>query len=131
VRDCDDITLMIECQGSAGKKVDTQAQRGRTSKEARAMGKWDKAPYTVSHDPQEIGKSIFGCQRSRSQNRSLVRGFFGWGERMPQITREGEGSLPYVTAALVCHVISGSFLLPPTLSLLLPKVASTILPTCQ
>jgi hypothetical protein len=60
VRDYNDITFMIECPGSAGKKVDTQAYRERTSKEARAMGKWGQSPtYTVSHDPQEIERSPF------------------------------------------------------------------------
>jgi hypothetical protein len=67
---------MIECPGSAGKRVNTQAQRGGTSKEAkaRAMDRWGQSPtYTASHDPREIERSPFRGQRSRSQNRSTVR----------------------------------------------------------
>ena len=56
-RDCDD---MIECLGSAGKKVNTQAQRGRMSKEARAVDRWGQSPtYTASYDPQETERSSF------------------------------------------------------------------------
>lgn len=51
---------MIKYPGLAGKKVDTQAYRGKTSKEARAIGKWGQSPtYIVSHDPQEIERSPF------------------------------------------------------------------------
>jgi len=54
--------------------------------EARAMGKWGQSPiYTVSHGPQEIEKSPFRGVRSRTQNRTPVRGLFGLeekGERM-------------------------------------------------
>jgi len=53
---------MIECSGSAGKRVNTQAQRGSMSKEvkARAMDRWGQSPtYTASHDPQEIERSPF------------------------------------------------------------------------
>src|SRR5271163_1783630 len=76
---------MIECPGSAGKRVNTQAQRGRTSKEAKAreMDRRRQSPtYTASHDPQEIERSPFRGQRSRSQNRSLMRGW-GKGGRKP------------------------------------------------
>ncbi len=60
MRDYDDVTLMIECLGLAEKKVDTEAWRGRTSKEARAMDKWGQSPiYTVSHDQQETERSPF------------------------------------------------------------------------
>jgi hypothetical protein len=69
---------MIECPGWAAKKVNSQ--RGRMSNEVRAMDRWEQSPiYAASQDPQEAERSPFWGQRSRSQNRSLVRG------------REGEG----------------------------------------
>ena len=84
-RDCDD---MIECLGSAGKKVNTQAQRGRMSKEARAVDRWGQSPtYTASYDPRETERSSFRSQRSRSQNRSLVR---GWGKRVKSLCVEAQ-----------------------------------------
>jgi hypothetical protein len=53
---------MTECLDWAGKRVNTQAQRGRTSKEAKArtMDRWEQNPtYVVSHDPQGIERSPF------------------------------------------------------------------------
>jgi hypothetical protein len=65
---------MIECPGWAAKKVNSQAQRGRMSKEVRAMDRWEQSPtYAASQDPQEVERSPFWGQRSRSRNRSLVR----------------------------------------------------------
>jgi hypothetical protein len=58
--DCDDISLMIECLGSARKRVNTQAQRGRMSKEAKArtMDRWGQSlTYVASHHPREIERS--------------------------------------------------------------------------
>jgi hypothetical protein len=40
--------------------------------------------YTGSNDPNEIERSPFRSQRSRSQNRSLVR---GWGEECQESLR--------------------------------------------
>jgi hypothetical protein len=59
---------MIEGPGSAGKRINTQAQRERESKEAkvRAIDRWGQSPiYTASHDPRET-ESPFRGQRSRS-----------------------------------------------------------------
>src|SRR5271163_4218712 len=46
-----------------------------------AMDGWGQSPIcTASHDPQEIRRSPFRAQRSRSQNRSpCKRGFLGVG----------------------------------------------------
>jgi hypothetical protein len=61
---------MIECPGWAAKKVNSQAQRRRKSKEVRAMDRWEQSPiYAASQDPQEVERSPFWGQRSRSQNR--------------------------------------------------------------
>jgi hypothetical protein len=52
-----------------------RVERGRTSNEARAMDSWGQSRIcTARHDPQEIGRSPFWAQRSRSQIRSLVTG---------------------------------------------------------
>jgi hypothetical protein len=73
--------LMIECPGWVAKKVKSQAQRGRMSKEVRAMDRWEQSPtYAASQDPQEVGRSPFQGQRSRSQNRSPCER----GEECPQ-----------------------------------------------
>jgi hypothetical protein len=61
---------MIECPGWAAKKVNSQAQRERKSKKVRAMDRWEQSPiYAASQDPQEVERSPFWGQRSRSQNR--------------------------------------------------------------
>jgi hypothetical protein len=63
---------------------------GRTSKEARAMDSWRQSPVcTARHDPQEIGRSPFWAQRSRSQNRSLVTGGEGRKKVRKQPARSG------------------------------------------
>jgi hypothetical protein len=50
------------------------------SKEVRAMDRWEQGPrYAASQGPQEVERSLFWGQRSRSQNRSLVRGGEGEG----------------------------------------------------
>jgi hypothetical protein len=89
---------IIECTGSAGKKVNIQAQRERASEEAKAkaMDRWGQSPtYTASRDPQEIERSPFRGQRSRSQNRSLVR---GWGEREGKEVRKQPPKAPFSAA---------------------------------
>jgi len=51
---------MIECLGLAGKRVNTQAQRGRMSKEAkvRTMERWGQSlTYVASYHPREIERS--------------------------------------------------------------------------
>jgi hypothetical protein len=59
---------MIECPGWAAKKVNSQAQRGRMSKEVRAMDRWEQSPtYAASQGPQDFGvrdreKCILGSE---------------------------------------------------------------------
>jgi hypothetical protein len=73
---------MIECPGWAAKKLKSQAQRERMSKEVRTMDRWEQGPrYAASQGPQEVERSPFWGQRSRSQNRSLVRERGGGGGR--------------------------------------------------
>jgi hypothetical protein len=51
---------MIECPGWAAKKVNSQAQRGRISKEVREIDRWEQSPtYAASQDPQEVERSLF------------------------------------------------------------------------
>src|SRR5436309_7210844 len=80
---------MIECPGSAGKRVNTQAQRGRSSKEAkaRAVDRWGQSPTYIPRAmtykrSREVhfefrGRGAKIGPLSRSQNRSPVE---GWGE---------------------------------------------------
>src|SRR5256885_3427510 len=78
---------MIECPGSAGKRVNTQAQRGRSSKEAkaRAVDRWGQSPTYIPRAmtykrSREVhfefrGRGAKNGPLSGSQNRSLVGGW--------------------------------------------------------